>query len=192
MVIAGGLAWRAVDADAQGGPVALPHVDYRAALKGARFVVGDNSQRFCVLEFFDYECPPCRLITPQVHAVVLNHRSDVSLALRNFPLNMHPHARQLALVACVLSQPEFEKFDPEAISLEAKKLDSLLDSWHKHLDQVRPAWLIEARGKLESEKLAAALLTVNSTPSIFVVDRLTGVTYKCPSLNALKSVISKA
>ncbi len=52
-VIISALAWRAFGARLQPGPIRLLHADYDGALTGARFVVGDGSQRFCVVEFFD-------------------------------------------------------------------------------------------------------------------------------------------
>ncbi len=185
-------AWQTVHERSETGAVPLPRADYQNALRGARFVVGDENRRFCVIEFFDYECAPCRLIVPKVRAMVLSSQGKASLEVRNFPLRMHPHALQLAQIACVLDRTDFEAFDSKAIALEGKELDRLLDSWHEQLNKDHPAWLAEARVKLELENRLRAQLAVRSTPSFFVFDHLKGIMYKCPTLDAVRSVISSA
>src|SRR5579884_4077663 len=66
---------------------------------GSQLYTGDGTEKYSVVEFFDYECGPCRAIEPQVEEIVKNSRGKVSLRLQNFPLSMHPHAEALAEIS---------------------------------------------------------------------------------------------
>src|SRR5262249_18701251 len=44
-----------------------------------------------ILEFADFECPHCRLVAPQLDAVVEAHKNDVRFVFKFFPLSGHPH-----------------------------------------------------------------------------------------------------
>ena len=70
LVVAGTNVLHAAMRSRQASPVKLSQTDYQVALSGTRTVLGAHAKRFSVIEFFDYECHPCRLITPSVRAFV--------------------------------------------------------------------------------------------------------------------------
>ncbi len=61
---------------------------------------GDPQAPFTLVEFGDYECPPCRA-TQRILASELDKcKGSVRLDFRQFPLaNLHPHARDAAVAA---------------------------------------------------------------------------------------------
>ena len=50
-----------------------------------------------IVEFFDYECPPCREESQRLKAGLLDlNKREITLLLRHFPLPIHKSARDLA------------------------------------------------------------------------------------------------
>ncbi len=174
-----------------GEPVRLPVTQFQRLLLSSRFIIGDENAAFNVVEFFDYECPPCRLLGPRVIDIVNSSKGKASLAIQNFPLNMHPHARALAKIASVLGGSEFEKFHSDALKLTGTDLDVLEAKWGEKLTISNKFWKLDANKKLEEANLAASHVQVDSTPSLFLIDRRKGIVYKCSTLGALEKAISK-
>jgi len=70
---------------------------------GIRLYSSDRQPQ--VIEFMDYECPFCRAAAPVVDSAV---RAGVRIAVIQFPLPIHPHARAGALAAlCVAGSGDF-------------------------------------------------------------------------------------
>jgi len=73
----------------------------------SRTVIGDNPDflgnphaSLTLVEFGDYECPPCRRMNGELHQYIINHSSALRLTFRNYPLDkIHPHAHRAARCA---------------------------------------------------------------------------------------------
>lgn len=53
-----------------------------------------------LVEFGDYECPPCRKMSPEIDAIVERSKGSLDFRFRNYPLkDIHPLAYRLATVA---------------------------------------------------------------------------------------------
>ncbi len=59
-------------------------------------VRGPADARITLVEFSDFECPYCSAAVKQVDAVMAAYPKDVKLIYKQFPLDMHPHARMAA------------------------------------------------------------------------------------------------
>jgi protein-disulfide isomerase len=73
----------------------------------ARKVLGDHSTflgsahaPYTLVEFADYQCPPCRRANADLDALLKRFPQRVRLTYRNYPLDkIHPHAHQAAVFA---------------------------------------------------------------------------------------------
>ncbi|HVQ54033.1 MAG TPA: thioredoxin domain-containing protein, partial [Thermoanaerobaculia bacterium] len=84
--------------DGAGARITLPRperiaVDLPTAGAPSR---GPRSAPVTIVEFGDFECPPCGRMYPQTEAVLKNYAGRVRLVYRHFPLPMHPRAFRAA------------------------------------------------------------------------------------------------
>ncbi len=66
-----------------------PHPDFR----------GDQNAPYTLVEFADYQCPPCKAADAQVGSVLNRYKGKVRLTFRNYPLPFHEYALPAALAA---------------------------------------------------------------------------------------------
>lgn len=59
-------------------------------------VKGPEDARITLVEFSDFECPYCFAAVAQVEQIMAAYPKDVKLIYKQFPLDMHPHARMAA------------------------------------------------------------------------------------------------
>ncbi len=52
-----------------------------------------------IVEFMDYECPPCRAISPQALLAIQNFGRGTGYRIAPYPLSIHPSAKPLAIAA---------------------------------------------------------------------------------------------
>ena len=69
-------------------------------------VLGNPKGRIHIVEFLDYQCPFCAESAPALRAFMAKHAQEVSLTLRDYPIEeLHPLAVQAAIAArCVFRQ----------------------------------------------------------------------------------------
>lgn len=84
--------------DGAGARITLPQperiaVDVPTAGAPSR---GPRSAPVTIVEFADFECPPCGRMYPQTEAVLKSYAGRVRLVFRHFPLPMHPYAFRAA------------------------------------------------------------------------------------------------
>jgi len=60
---------------------------------------GPESAPVTVVEFGDFECPPCGRTWPLVEDMLRGYSGDVRFVFREYPLSMHPHAKRAARAA---------------------------------------------------------------------------------------------
>lgn len=135
---------------------------------------GPAGARITLVEFSDFECPYCSIATSEVKTVLQAYPKDIRLVYKQFPLDMHPHAK-LAAVASVAAFNQ-DKFWPMHDKLFAnfRKLsrESIL-AWATELGLDMPKFTAD----LDSPKLKAAVEKdihegeksgVNGTPAFFI------------------------
>jgi protein-disulfide isomerase len=85
-------------------------------------VRGPQSAPVTIEEFGDFQCPPCSMMSGVLKQMEEEEKGKVRVVFRHFPLPMHAHAREAALVA-------------EAAHLQGK-------FWEMHdlLYKEQPAW----------------------------------------------------
>jgi protein-disulfide isomerase len=61
---------------------------------------GASTCPFTLVEFGDYQCPPCRYANPKIMSLLAHHKQEIRFVFRDLPLtSIHPLAMQAATVA---------------------------------------------------------------------------------------------
>src|SRR5437867_7495308 len=60
---------------------------------------GASTAPVTLLEYGDYECPPCATYNPIINSVLQRFDRKVRLEFRHYPLRIHPNAGKAALAA---------------------------------------------------------------------------------------------
>ena len=75
-------------------------VNATVLLAGRHDFLGSPTAPYTLVEFGDYQCPPCRRSQNSVDEVLNNHKDSLKVDFRNLPLSdLHPHAEAAALCA---------------------------------------------------------------------------------------------
>jgi len=135
---------------------------------------GPANAKVQVVEFSDFQCPFCSQAAAVVHQIRQKYGDKVRFTFRQFPLPMHPNAREAAEAALAAgTQGKFWEYhdrlfknqnqlDRAALETHAKETGLNVAAFKKSLDEHKFAPLVEADLKL-GEKVQ-----VNGTPSMFV------------------------
>jgi protein-disulfide isomerase len=65
----------------------------------AMHVRGNAKAPVTLEEFGDFECPPCAMMSTAIHQLEKDYGARLRVIFRQFPLAMHPHAREAALAS---------------------------------------------------------------------------------------------
>jgi protein-disulfide isomerase len=149
-------------------------------------LVGNNSQilgskdaKVTIVEFFDFQCPPCREVYPVVKQVLNSYSKDqIRLVFRNFPIvSAHQYALGAAMAAeAAGEQGKFYEYysllyehqqnlDRDSLISYAEELKLDMDKFKKDMDS-----------KANKDKVLADVsdgekLGVNGTPTFFINGR---------------------
>ena len=94
---------------------------------------GNPDAEVTIVEFSDFECPACRIVSQQLTGILLEYRDDVSLFFMNYPLDksinqgmkfdIHKNAALAAFAGvCAQQQGDFWSFH-DAMFSNQKKID---------------------------------------------------------------------
>jgi len=67
-------------------------------------VIGLSDAPVSVVAFFDYQCPYCARVYPDLEALLKKYPKDVNLIIKHFPLKMHRFAEQASIAALASSK----------------------------------------------------------------------------------------
>ena len=135
---------------------------------------GPANAKVQVVEFSDFQCPFCSQAASVVHQIRQKYGDKVRFTFRQFPLPMHPNAREAAEAALAAgTQGKFWEFhdrlfksqshlDRAALEEHAKETGLNVAAFKKSLDEHKFGPVVDADLKL-GEKVQ-----VNGTPSMFV------------------------
>ncbi|MGH7906522.1 MAG: DsbA family protein [Candidatus Binataceae bacterium] len=146
-----------------------------------RAELGPADAPVTIVEFADFECPFCARAFPQIETLVHDkYKGKVKLIFKNFPLSMHPWARQAAIAAeCIRRQnpAEFWNFAEVLYSSQAQinpmNLRERIDAFVK-AEKLDPSLLNACvMGKSAERQVAqdvrdAMAAHVQSTPTFFI------------------------
>jgi protein-disulfide isomerase len=151
-------------------------------LAGANAGMGAAGAPVTIVEFSDFECPFCKRMTDVLEKEVLPKEAGrVRLVFRNFPLSMHPWAKQAAEIAecAALQKPEafwamHDYFFENQGSLTPANVQQQLTAFaatRKDLNQTQFAACVDHElglGPVMQDQKLGDRLGIHGTPSLFV------------------------
>jgi protein-disulfide isomerase len=141
-------------------------------------VKGPATARVEVVEFGDFQCPICRSIEPALKRLQTEHKTDVRLVWKDFPLDGHPDARPAAEAArCAADQGKFWDYHDKLFANQEGLGKSRLRDYAKQLKLDAAAFTTcvdkgRHRADVDNAVAAAADLGVSATPTVFINGRL--------------------
>lgn len=153
---------------------------------------GDPSSPYTLVEFADYECPPCRATHKQLPKLLAKHRGKVKLIFRNLPLtNLHAYAMPAATAA--EAAREQGKFWPVhdallRVSLDTQAINSVVRAQRLDPTHFERSRVTTAKMAVDSDIKDAKRMGLISTPS-FVLCCPDGRVVHLPSLNHLTEYV---
>jgi protein-disulfide isomerase len=137
-------------------------------------VLGPEKARITLVEFSDFECPYCSRAIFALSAILKAYPNDVKLIYKQFPLDMHPHARLAAAAALAAADQgkfwqmhdklyaNFNRLNKDLIANLAKESGLDMDRYQKDMASGKYETHIE-RDVNDGEQAG-----VQGTPTIFI------------------------
>lgn len=139
----------------------------------------DKSLRrpYVVVEFGDYQCPPCAALHVRLKTFVEANSKQVGLAFRQYPLvQIHPNAFGAALYAeAAREQGKFWQMHnllyDATEGLEPLSLDKYARTLHLDMNALHQAIETTAKKRVRADMDAAFDLKVDSTPTLILCEQ---------------------
>jgi len=163
--------------------LAIPENSTTSAMGGTEMVHvrGRADAPVALVEFGDFQCPPCANLADPINQLERDYRSRLRVVFRHLPLPNHKHAREAALAseAASLQDRFWEMHDllyreqsvwskvPDAgvlFSAYAGMLGLNIDRFRKDMDSE------QAKARVKSDEQQALALALANTPTIFIND----------------------
>jgi len=183
--------------------LAIPENSTTSAMGGTEMVHvrGRADAPVALVEFGDFQCPPCANLADPINQLERDYRSRLRVVFRHFPLPSHQHAREAALAseAASLQGRFWEMHDllyreqsvwsktPDVrvlFSAYAGMLGLNIDRFRKDMESE------QAKARVGSDEQQALALGLATTPTIFINDHQVPRAHLNPS--ALRIAISAA
>jgi protein-disulfide isomerase len=154
-------------------------------------IEGDTKAELTLIEFSDFQCPFCRESQATLEALRNKYGKRLRIAFVNFPLSMHPQAKNAALAAWAAEQQgHFWEYHDRLFARQEKLGDALYVELAKELkldlakfnqDRASDA----ANKAIEADKAQGLKVGVNGTPT-FVIN---GIPLVNPPANIVEQVV---
>src|SRR6266699_4220731 len=164
--------------------LAIPENSTTSAMGGTEIlhVRGRADAPVTLVEFGDFQCPPCANLSEPINQLERDYRSRLRIIFRHFPLPNHQHAREAALAseAASLQNRFWEMHDllyrEQSVWSKAPDVRVLFSAYAGmlglNIDRFRKDMESEqAKARVKSDEEQAITLGVRTTPTIFVNDR---------------------
>lgn len=157
---------------------------------------GEENSLITLVEFGDFECPPCIEIRGRISELLARKGGKVKFVFRNLPLPIHANAYEAAL-ACEAAgtRGEFWRAHDKLFSLngrlDSKAIQRVLSGAGMVNMIGRRRLRVIATRRVEEDTRAADALSVRATPTSFVCVSPSQV-YRLPSLEAAERLIERA
>lgn len=151
-------------------PPQLAQIDLREELPS----LGSKNALVTVVEYIDFECPFCKIISPLLEKITLELQSKVRLIVKYFPVRGHKGAIPAGLAAWAalrqgkfwefhsLLYKNFKKNSEENLLSYAKELNLNLEKFKKDMSDPK------IKDNFAKSKLEGLKNGVEGTPTIFV------------------------
>ncbi len=172
-----------VYASHNGPEVPEVHVPTTMAIGEAPVFLGKAEARYTLVEFGDYQCPPCAAAAPAVEKLIDQSQGKLKFVFRQYPLPFHEKAHEAAVAA--LSAKEAGKYYPVHRALYA--LNTKVDTGkiaqilkEAGVTSVTAKATATAEEQLLATKRDGDAMSLVGTPSFFlctpagIIYRLTG------------------
>jgi protein-disulfide isomerase len=135
---------------------------------------GPENAPIKVVIFSDFECPFCSRVVPTLHELYKKYEGKIRMAFRDFPLDMHEHARRAAEGAhCAHEQGKFWEYHDRLFANQHSLKDSDLVEHAKELKL--DAAVFEKcmqsnkyKDTVERDRKEGERLGVSGTPAVFI------------------------
>lgn len=181
---------------ARSTPRAVPLlISKEELLAGRTGFAGEKSAPYTLIEFADYQCPPCRAADKNVRTLLGGYHGKVRLLFRNFPLSkIHPNAMAAAKTAEVArEQGRFWRVHDALYEhqedLSAAALRSIAMTEGIEAARHSRACTSSAQKAVKEDIALAVELGLNSTPS-FVLCCPDGRVIQLGALTQLRDFVS--
>jgi protein-disulfide isomerase len=130
-----------------------------------------------IFEFSDFQCPHCKMAAPYLKEIVEESNGKVKMFFKQYPLPMHPKAREAAKAAVAADkQGKFWEMHDLLFKNQDELQTANLDDYAEKvgLDMKRfksDMQSTEAEKKIEADLAEGHAVGVDSTPSIYINDR---------------------
>jgi len=162
---------------------------------------GPDNAPVTIEEFADFQCPPCAALAGLLRTLEREFPGKLRVVFRQYPLDMHKHARMAALGAeAAAQQGRFWQMNEQlyAAQTEWSKADDfrpLLNNYATKigLDLTRFARDLESeksQSRLKLDRERATSLGVNSTPTVFINGKSLSAAQRSP--DGLRAAIQEA
>ena len=150
-------------------------------------VVDSGSTGYTLIEFGDYQCPPCAASQPAVEQFIKKHERSVTFVFRHLPLqSIHPLAMRAALVA-EASRPvgDFGRTHKALYALNAMLSDNALNDLEKR-------YKVDAscHRRIERDERVSRLAGVAQTPT-FLLCTPSGVVWQLSRLDQAEAFLPR-
>lgn len=142
-------------------------VDPKEVLAVSTDIRGASIPKYVLVEFGDYQCPPCAHAAPTVLALLKKYPSDLGFVFRNMPLSIHPLSRQAASIAMACRYDHWRVHD-ELYSYGAKLSPEILKRI-QDAHKIKPADMKLAEENVALDESVSKDFNANSTPSFFLL-----------------------
>jgi protein-disulfide isomerase len=164
-------------------------------------VLGASDAPVTLMEFGDFQCPPCADLAEPINQLEKDYRSRLRVVFRHLPLANHQHAREAALAseAAGLQGRFWEMHDllyreqpvwsnaPDVgvlFSAYAGMLGLDIDRFKKDMESDK------AKARVGFDEGQAVTLDVKSTPTIFINNQEVPPAYRNPA--GLRAIVNAA
>jgi protein-disulfide isomerase len=164
-------------------------------------VLGASDAPVTLMEFGDFQCPPCANLAEPINQLERDYRSRLRVVFRHLPLANHQHAREAALAseAAALQDRFWEMHDllyreqsvwssaPDVrvlFSAYAGMLGLDIDRFKKDMESDK------AKARVGLDEQQAMTLSVRSTPTIFINNQEVPPAYRNPA--GLRAIVDAA
>jgi|TARA_B100001964_G_C14223648_1_gene596568 protein-disulfide isomerase len=137
--------------------------------------IGKDNASITLIEFMDFECPPCKKATQVIKKILKKYPDDIRLVFRNFPrIEKHPFAIKAAEAAlCAHKQGKFWEYCDRLFENQDNLNDKILTEIAKNvgldMNGFNGCYLFNESAKRVSEDLDLALaLDVKMVPTFFI------------------------
>ncbi len=130
-----------------------------------------------IYEFSDFQCPHCKMVAPMIKKIVEESNGKVKLIFKQYPLPMHPKAREAAKATIAAhKQGKFWEMHDLLFEKQDELQTANLDDYAKKIGLDMKRFKTDMQSKQTDKKIDADLAEgeaagVDSTPSIYVNDR---------------------